>query len=206
MLQSIVDMRKKVKIKDIIPNKENPRFISDNKFEKLVQSIKDFPEMLEKRPLVVDEDMVVLGGNMRLKALQKAGLKEITIDIAEGWTEEQKKQFIIKDNVGFGQWDWDVLANTYDLEELNSWGLDLEDFPEMLEKRPLVVDEDMVVLGGNMRLKALQKAGLKEITIDIAEGWTEEQKKEFIIKDNVGFGEWDWDTVITSLSFLVVNK
>ena len=95
-------MRKKVKIKDIIPNKENPRFISDNKFEKLVQSIKDFPEMLEKRPLVVDEDMVVLGGNMRLKALQKAGLKEITIDIAEGWTEEQKKQFIIKDNVGLG--------------------------------------------------------------------------------------------------------
>lgn len=121
-------MRKKVNIKEIIPNKENPRFISDNKFEKLVQSIKDFPEMLEKRPLVVDEDMVVLGGNMRLKALQKAGLKEITIDIAEGWTEEQKKQFIIKDNVGFGQWDWDVLANTYDLEELNSWGLDLEGF------------------------------------------------------------------------------
>jgi ParB-like chromosome segregation protein Spo0J len=121
-------MRKKVKIKEIIPNKENPRFISDNKFEKLVQSIKDFPEMLEKRPLVVDENMVVLGGNMRLKALQKAGLKEITIDIAEGWTEEQKKQFIIKDNVGFGQWDWDVLANTYDLEELNSWGLDLEGF------------------------------------------------------------------------------
>jgi hypothetical protein len=121
-------MRKKVNIKEIIPNKQNPRFISDNKFEKLVQSIKDFPEMLEKRPLVVDENMVVLGGNMRLKALQKAGLKEITIDIAEGWTEEQKKEFIIKDNVGFGQWDWDVLANTYDLEELNSWGLDLEGF------------------------------------------------------------------------------
>lgn len=118
-------MRKTVKINEIISNKENPRFISDKKFNKLVQSIKDFPQMLEKRPLVVDENMVVLGGNMRLKALQKAGIKEIPIDIAEGWTDEQKKEFIIKDNVGFGEWDWDILANTFDNVELKDWGLDV---------------------------------------------------------------------------------
>ncbi len=119
-------MRKTVNIKDIIANKENPRYISDKKFNKLVQSIKDFPQMLEKRPLVVDEDMVVLGGNMRLKALQKAGIKEIPIDIAEGWTDEQKKEFIIKDNVGFGEWDFDILANEWDTEKLNEWGLDFD--------------------------------------------------------------------------------
>lgn len=119
-------MRKTVKINEIISNKENPRFISDKKFNKLVQSIKDFPQMLEKRPLVVDENMVVLGGNMRLKALQKAGIKEIPIDIAEGWTDEQKKEFIIKDNVGFGEWDFDILANEWDTEKLNEWGLDFD--------------------------------------------------------------------------------
>jgi len=119
-------MRKTVKINEIISNKENPRFISDKKFNKLVQSIKDFPQMLEKRPLVVDENMVVLGGNMRLKALQKAGIKEIPIDIAEGWTDEQKKAFIIKDNVGFGEWDFDILANEWDTEKLNEWGLDFD--------------------------------------------------------------------------------
>ncbi len=118
-------MKKKVKIKDIIPNKENPRFISDNKFKKLVQSIQDFPEMLDKRPLVVDENLVVLGGNMRLRALQKAGIKEIIVDIAKGWTDKQKKEFIIKDNIGFGDWDWDILANSWNVEELKNWGLDL---------------------------------------------------------------------------------
>ena len=95
-------MRKKVNIKEIIPNNENPRTISKKNFNKLVKSIKDFPQMLDKRPLVVDEDMVVLGGNMRLKALQKAGVQEVLIDVAEGWTEEQKKEFIVKDNVCFG--------------------------------------------------------------------------------------------------------
>ena len=82
--------------------------------------------MLEKRPLVVDENMVVLGGNMRLRALKKTGIKEIPIDIAEGWTDEQKKEFIIKDNVGFGEWDFDILANEWDTEKLNEWGLDFD--------------------------------------------------------------------------------
>lgn len=114
----------KVKINKVIPNKDNPRLIKDYKFKKLVDSIKEFPEMLEKRPIVVDQDMIVLGGNMRLKACQEAGLKEVDILIAEGWTEEQKKEFIIKDNVGFGEWDWDILANDWDNLLLEKWGLD----------------------------------------------------------------------------------
>ena len=121
-------MRKKVNIKKIVANKENSRTISKKNFNKLVKSIKDFPQMLDKRPLVVDEDMVVLGGNMRLKALQKAGVQEVMVDIAEGWTEEQKKEFIVKDNVGFGDWDWDILANVWNIESLKDWGLDVPSF------------------------------------------------------------------------------
>jgi hypothetical protein len=114
----------KVKINEIKPNDNNPRIIKDYKFKKLVDSIKEFPEMLEKRPIVVDEDMIVLGGNMRLKACQEAGLKQVDILIAKGWTEQQKQEFIIKDNVGFGEWDWDILANDWDSVLLEKWGLD----------------------------------------------------------------------------------
>lgn len=115
----------KSKIKDIKPNKSNPRVIRGNKFDKLVKSIKQFPQMLELRPIVVDEDMVILGGNMRYKACVEAGLKEVPIKIAKGLTEEQKKEFIIKDNVGFGEWDWDILANDWDEKQLDEWGLDV---------------------------------------------------------------------------------
>lgn len=120
-------MKKLVNIASVKENPDNPRFIKDSKFKKLVKSIKAFPEMLEKRPIVVDEDMVVLGGNMRLKACKSAGLFEVWVDIAEGWTQEQKDEFIIKDNVGFGEWDWDILANEWDVGELAEWGLDLPD-------------------------------------------------------------------------------
>ena len=129
-------MKQKVKIGDVIPNEKNPRYIRDPKFNKLVNSIKDFPEMLEKRPIVVDENMIVLGGNMRLNACKKAGLKEVWIDVAKGWSEKQKAEFIIKDNVGFGEWDWEILANEWDMKELSDWGMDLpEDFfnEEILE-------------------------------------------------------------------------
>ena len=118
-------MKKQIGINDIKNNPNNPRIIKDNKFKKLVKSIKDFPEMLEKRPIVVDENMIILGGNMRLKACIEAGLKEVWIDVAEGWTEEQKQEFIIKDNVGFGEWDWDLLANEWKSEDLDDWGIDL---------------------------------------------------------------------------------
>lgn len=114
-----------VKISEIKVNPNNPRFIKDEKFSKLVKSIKEFPKMLEIRPIVVNADMIVLGGNMRLKACKEAGLKQIPIIKAEDLTEEQQKEFIIKDNVGFGEWDWDMIANEWDAEELGEWGLDL---------------------------------------------------------------------------------
>ena len=123
-------MKKKVSIKEVIPNKNNPRIIKDNKFHKLVKSIKEFPEMLEKRPIVVDDNNIVLGGNMRLKASIDAGLKEVWIDTAEGWTEEQKKEFIIKDNVNFGEWEWDMLSNEWNSVELEDWGLDVWQNPD----------------------------------------------------------------------------
>lgn len=114
-----------VKIKDVKTNPNNPRFIKDDKFKKLVRSIKEFPEMLELRPIVVDKDNIVLGGNMRLRACKEAGLKEVHIVKADQLTEEQQREFIIKDNVGFGEWDWDNLANEWDVDELEDWGLDL---------------------------------------------------------------------------------
>jgi site-specific DNA-methyltransferase (adenine-specific) len=118
----------KAKTSDIKLNPNNPRVIKDDKFKKLVQSVKDFPQMLEIRPIVVNKDMIVLGGNMRFKACKEAELKEVPIIIAENLTEEQQKQFIIKDNVSGGEWDWDMLANEWDVEELNQWGLDIPDF------------------------------------------------------------------------------
>ncbi len=114
-----------VKITDIKSNPNNPRVIKDEKFHKLCESIKAFPKMLELRPIVVNDDMVVLGGNMRLKALRHLGLKEAPIIKASDLTEEQQRQFIIKDNVGFGEWDWDLLANDWDASELEEWGLDV---------------------------------------------------------------------------------
>jgi ParB-like chromosome segregation protein Spo0J len=114
----------KVKIELVKSNADNPRIIKHDKFKKLVKSIQDFPKMLELRPIVVDEDMIVLGGNMRLKACQEAGLKEVFIIKANELTSEQKKEFIIKDNVGFGEWDWDILANEWDNDLLVEWGLD----------------------------------------------------------------------------------
>jgi len=118
-------MKQQVKISKVKGNPNNPRIIKNDKFKKLVKSIQEFPEMLKLRPIVVDEDMMVLGGNMRLKASKDAGLKEVWIEVAEGLTEEQKKEFIVKDNVGFGEWDWDILANEWDNVKLEDWGLEL---------------------------------------------------------------------------------
>ena len=115
----------KVKLSEVKANPNNPRIIKDEKFNKLVESIKTFPKMLEIRPIVVNSDMVVLGGNMRLKACKEAGLKEVPIIRAEELTEEQQREFIIKDNVGFGEWDWDMIANEWDAEQITEWGLDI---------------------------------------------------------------------------------
>ena len=110
-------------ISKVRPNSDNPRYIKDEKFKKLVQSLRDFPEMANVRPIVVNTEMVVLGGNMRLKAMQEAGWSEVPVQVVD-WSEEKQREFIIKDNVGFGEWDWDELANTWDAEELKDWGLD----------------------------------------------------------------------------------
>ena len=119
-----------VKITEVKANPNNPRTIKDEKFKKLVQSIEGFPQMLSLRPIVVNDDMVVLGGNMRLKACKEAGLKEVPIIKASDLSDEQQKEFIIKDNVGFGDWDWDTLSNEWDVEQLQDWGLDVPDFSE----------------------------------------------------------------------------
>jgi DNA modification methylase len=143
-------------ITEIKPNLKNPRTIRDDKFKKLVKSIHDFPQMLDKRPLVcftdTDGKLVVLGGNMRLKAAKEVGLKELPVVLADDWTEEQKAQFLIKDNVGFGEWNWDELKSDWDLEKLEDWGLDLPDFEgEELEAQeddyeiPDVVQTDIVL-------------------------------------------------------------
>ena len=113
-----------VDIKKVLPNESNPRTITEDKFQALVRSIKEFPKMLNMRPIVVGDDMVILGGNMRYRACVEAGLKKVPIIVADDLTDEQKKEFIIKDNVGFGQWDWDILNNEWDIQQLEEWGLE----------------------------------------------------------------------------------
>jgi hypothetical protein len=120
-----VSKHKKISIDKILINPNNPRLIKDDKFKKLCKSIQEFPEMLELRPIVVNKDMIVLGGNMRLKACQEIGLTEVPIIVAENLTEQQQREFLIKDNVSGGEWDWDILANEWEVEQLNDWGLDV---------------------------------------------------------------------------------
>lgn len=141
-------MQKIVSISSIKSNPNNPRIIKDEKFKKLVKSIQDFPEMLKIRPIVVNSDMVVLGGNMRLKACKQAGLKEISIIIADELTEDKQREFIIKDNVGFGEWDWQLLQNDWIAEELEEWGLDIPDF----EQEVLTAEEDNYVEPENLQV------------------------------------------------------
>jgi hypothetical protein len=130
------------KITNVKMNPNNPRVIKDDKFKKLVKSIKDFPEMLEVRPIVVDDDMVVLGGNMRLKACLEAGLEEVAIIKFENLSEEKKKEFIVKDNVGYGEWDWDIINNEWEVEELEEWGLDVIEMDVDVDYSALGSSED----------------------------------------------------------------
>ena len=149
-------------ITDIKPNPKNPRVIKDEKFVKLVQSLKDFPEMLEKRPLVCFTDtdckLVVLGGNMRLKAAKEIGLKKLPVMLADDWTEEQKQQFLIKDNVGFGEWNWEELQADWDVEQLCEWGLDLVGF-----------DANAEDFGEDFSLPDGDKAPFQQMTFTLAD-------------------------------------
>lgn len=149
-------------IAEIKPNPKNPRVIKDDKFAKLVKSITDFPQMLEKRPLVcftdVDGKLVVLGGNMRLKAAKEVGLKELPVVLADDWNEEQKNEFLIKDNVGFGEWQWDELAADWDAQQLQDWGLDLPGF-----------DLNSDNLGTDFNLPDGDKAPFQQMTFTLAD-------------------------------------
>jgi ParB-like chromosome segregation protein Spo0J len=129
-----------IPISKVIPNSDNPRYIKEEKFKKLVQSLKDFPEMANARPIVVNKDMVALGGNMRLKAMQEAGWSEVPVKVVD-WSEEKQREFIIKDNVGFGDWDWDMLTNEWESVDLKDWGLDIPVFDtDTAEQRDLSDD------------------------------------------------------------------
>ena len=153
-------MKQQVKISKVKGNPSNPRIIKNDKFKKLVKSIQEFPEMLKLRPIVVDEDMMVLGGNMRLKASKDAGLKEVWIDIAKGLTEEQKKEFIVKDNVGFGEWDWDMLGNVWDNTKLGEWGMDVWQPEESVSN-----ETDYSINSLDEKLDRFLDAKIKNITI-----------------------------------------
>ena len=154
-----------INIQEVKPNENNPRFIKDYKFKKLVKSIKGFPEMLKLRPIVVNSDMVVLGGNMRLKACKEAGLKEVWVLKADDLTEKQQREFIVKDNVGFGEWDWDVLGNEWNTQQLEDWGMEVIGFD---------VDEDD--LSDDFSLPDGDKAPFQQQTYTLADAQAEQIK------------------------------
>jgi hypothetical protein len=157
-----------IKLSKIKSNPNNPRVIKDDKFAKLVNSIKEFPKMMELRPMVVNSDMVVLGGNMRLKALKEAGYKEVPdewVKSAESLTEEEQRRFIIADNVGFGEHDWDMLANEWDAVELEAWGLDVGGF-----------DIDANDLDTEFTLPDGDKAPFQQMTFTLADQQAEQIK------------------------------
>lgn len=172
----------KAAINKIKTNPNNPRIIKDDKFNKLVKSLQDFPEMLEKRPLVcftdTDGKYVVLGGNMRLKAAKEIGLKELPIILADEWTAEQRNEFLIKDNVGFGEWNWDELKSDWDAEQLTDWGLDIPDF----------ISPDM--FGEDFSLKDGDKEPFQQMTFTLADEQAEQIKNA--ISDIKGTDEYKY--------------
>ena len=153
-------MVKKIHISKIQENKKNPRVIKGYKFEKLVKSIKDFPKMMELRPIIVNDQNVILGGNMRYKAAVEAGLNEVFIVQAKNLTPKQQEEFIIKDNSSFGEWDWDILANEWEIKELSDWGLDLPKIYFDEDKEP-EIDKDIF----DHELDTYINAKIKQITL-----------------------------------------
>ena len=153
-------MIKKVNISQIKENKNNQRVIKGYKFEKLVKSIKDFPEMMQLRPIIVNDKNIILGGNMRYKASVEAGLKDIYIVEAKDLTQKQQEEFIIKDNSSFGEWDWDILANEWEVKELSDWGLDLPKIYFDEDKEP-EIDKDIF----DHELDTYINAKIKQITL-----------------------------------------
>jgi len=171
-------MKQLIKISQVKSNPNNPRLIKNDKFKKLVKSVQDFPEMLELRPIVVDENMIVLGGNMRLKACQEAGLKEVWIEVAD-LTEQQKKEFTIKDNVGFGEWEWDMLANEWDSVQLAEWGLDVWQNEDDIEDIEEVIDFNESV---NFIIKCNDLKQLEEMQTKLNTSASKLNYEDFLVK------------------------
>lgn len=143
------------KISEVKLNSNNPRLIKDEKFKKLVQSIKDFPEMLSIRPIVVNQDMIILGGNMRFRACKEAGITEIPVIVTD-LPEEKQREFLIKDNISGGEWDWDLLANEWDNEELVEWGLDVWTQPmdiNQMDESDININEEFDPIGNSSGLQ-----------------------------------------------------
>ena len=164
-------MNKTVKISEVKVNPNNPRLIKDDKFKKLVKSIKEFPEMLNIRPIVVNKEMIILGGNMRYKASIEAGLTQIPIIVTD-LTEKQQKEFLIKDNVSGGEWDWDILANEWNVDNLEEWGLniwqlkeDFYDIDEVTAKEPKASSDGHSIF--ELIMEHENKLALVEILNDI---------------------------------------
>jgi DNA modification methylase len=213
---------KKVSITEVKPNGTNPRIIKDAKFKQLVQSIQEFPEMLELRPIIVNADMVILGGNMRYKACMDAGIKEIPIMIADSLDEAKQKEFIVKDNVGFGEWDWDVLANEWDVEELAHWGLDLPlDFGTEIELEaeednfsvPDIIETD-IVLGDLFEIGEHRLLCGDSTDSDVVARLMDGQKADMVFTDppygngssgKYGRGQLGVRTILNDENFNVVN-
>lgn len=163
-----------MKLSQLKPNPTNPRIIKDDKFKKLVESLRSFPEMMEKRPMVcvtdVDGKLFPLGGNMRLRAIQELGIKEISdkwVMIADDWTEEKRREFTIKDNVGFGEWDWDALANEWDSGQIEEWGVDVPVFMDEPFGDDLIGDEKNKP--ATMKITFTSPEQLQKAEIDIQE-------------------------------------
>ena len=171
-------MKQLIKISQVKSNPNNPRLIKNDKFKKLVKSVQEFPEMLELRPIVVDENMIVLGGNMRLKACIEAGLKEVWIEVAN-LTEQQKKEFTIKDNVGFGEWEWDMLANEWDSVQLAEWGLDVWQNEDDIEDIEEVIDFNESV---NFTIKCDSIEQLEQLQTKLNTSTAKLKYEDFILK------------------------
>lgn len=168
---------KLISINKIKPNPSNPRVIKDHKFQQLKKSLQDFPDMANVRPIVVNSDMVVLGGNMRLKAMKDAGWKDVPVEVVD-WPEERQREFIIKDNVGFGEWDWPIIAN--DWPEAVEWGLDVPGF-----------DMDGDSLGTDFTLPDGDKAPFQQMTFTLADEQAEQIKqalKDVEVQDGTEYG------------------
>jgi|DEB0MinimDraft_3_1074331.scaffolds.fasta_scaffold28799_5 hypothetical protein len=175
-----------MKVSKLKANPSNPRVIKDEKFKKLVKSLQEFPEMMEKRPMVcvtdVDGRIYPLGGNMRLRAIQELGMKEIPdawVMMADDWTEDKRREFTIKDNVGFGEWEWDQLANEWDAELLEGWGVDIPGF-----------DLDADKLGEDFSLPSGDKEPFQQMTFTLADEQAEVIKNA--IADMKGTDEYKY--------------